>query len=347
MPQQLLGHPEPFDNVRLSDLGTRAVQRDEHGSQHQSPHVRVDRPSVGSRSTGGCHSGFQPAHGQLSEIAAEIGIRAEAISSEPTNSAKTQQKLDTAAYENLHKALLCGLIGNLGMKSTEGDDYLSARGSHFWIFPGSGLKKSRPKWLVAAELVETSRLYARSVARVEPEWVEKLAPHLVKYHYFDPHWEKSRGEVMASERVTLFSLTLIARRAVSYGRIAPQEARELFIRGALVTMEYGSQAPFFQHNQQLIREVEQLEHKSRRQDVLVDEEVLFGFFNQRLPAEVVDAASFEAWRKQAEHEERTLLFLTREELMRHVLRRFVLGYGILAAEICVPAALLADGSWHL
>jgi ATP-dependent helicase HrpA len=256
-------------------------------------------------------------HGQLSEIAAEIGMRAEALRTEVPQSVKAQQKLDASSYQNLHQALLCGLIGNLGMKSTEGDDYLGARGSHFLIFPGSGLKKSRPKWLVASELVETSRLYARGVAQIEPEWVESLASHLVKYHYFDPHWEKSRGEVIASERVTLFSLTLIARRPVSYGRIAPVEARELFIRGALVTMEYASQAPFFQHNQQLIREVEQLEHKSRRQDVLVDEEVLFGFYNERLSAEVVDAASFESWRKQAELADARCLFLTREELMRH------------------------------
>jgi len=258
-------------------------------------------------------------HGQLSEVAAEIGIRAEtpATGNQGQQSAKARQKQDAAAYENLHKALLCGLIGNLGMKSLEGDDYTGARGSHFLIFPGSGLKKSRPKWLVAAELVETSRLYARSVAKIEAEWVESLAAHLVKYHYFDPHWEKSRGEVVASERVTLFSLTLIARRPVSYGRIAPQEAREIFIRGALVAMEYASQAPFFQHNQQLIREVEQLEHKSRRQDVLVDEEVLFGFYNERLDSEVVDAASFESWRRKAEAEDARLLFLTREELMRH------------------------------
>lgn len=256
-------------------------------------------------------------HGQLSEIAGEIGMRPEAIRHEPQQSAKAQQRLEASVYENLHKALLCGLIGNLGMKSTEGDDYLGARGSHFLIFPGSGLKKSRPKWLVAAELVETSRLYARSVAKIEPEWVEGLASHLVKYHYFDPHWEKSRGEVVASERVTLFSLTLIARRPVSYGRIAPTEARELFIRGALVAMEYASQAPFFQHNQQLIREVEQLEHKSRRQDVLVDEEVLFSFYNERLDSAVVDAASFESWRKEAEREDARLLFLTRDELMRH------------------------------
>ncbi|MBV8647191.1 ATP-dependent RNA helicase HrpA [Paludibacterium sp.] len=256
-------------------------------------------------------------HGQLAEIAAELGFRAEP---QPTNqpaTEKAKQKLDAVAYENLHKALLTGLIGNLGMKSTEGDDYLGARGSHFLIFPGSGLKKSRPKWLVAAELVETSRLYARSVAKVEPEWVEKLAPHLVKYHYFDPHWEKARGEVVASERVTLFSLTLVPRRPVSYGRIAPQEARELFIRGALVAMEYVCQAPFFQHNQHLIREVEQLEHKSRRQDVLVDEDALFAFYDERLGAEVVDAASFEVWRKAIEQQEPKRLFLTREELMRH------------------------------
>jgi len=256
-------------------------------------------------------------HGQLSDICAEIGLRAVAPSTDNPQSAKAQQKLDLVAYENLHKALLCGLIGNVGMKSTEGDDYLSARGSHFLIFPGSGLKKAKPKWLVAAELVETSRLYARSVARIEPEWVEKVAAHLVKYHYFDPHWDKARGEVLASERVTLFSLTLVARRPVSYGKIAPQEARELFIRGALVTMDYSSSAPFFQHNQQLIREVEQLEHKSRRQDVLVDEEVLFGFYHERLGAEVVDSASFEAWRKTIEQTQPKHLFLTRDELMRH------------------------------
>lgn len=256
-------------------------------------------------------------HGQLSEIAAEIGLHAEPLPSDTPQSAKAQQKLDVVAYENLHKALLCGLIGNIGMKSPENDDYTGARGSHFLVFPGSGLKKNRPKWLVAAELVETSRLYARSVARIEPEWVEKVATHLVKSHYFDPHWEKARGEVIASERVTLFSLTLVARRPVSYGRIAPQEAREIFIRGALVAMEYVCQAPFFQHNQQLIREVEQLEHKSRRQDVLVDEGVLYDFYHERLSADVVDAASFEAWRKTVEAQQPKLLFLTRDELMRH------------------------------
>ncbi|WP_047250087.1 ATP-dependent RNA helicase HrpA [Chromobacterium subtsugae] len=262
-------------------------------------------------------------HAQLAEIASELGLikrdeaHADAEQPDAQMTLKKRQQLDAVAYENLHKALVTGLIGNIGMKNQEGDDYQGARGVAFHVFPGSGLKKAKPKWLVAAELVETTRLYARCVAKIEPEWVEKLAPHLVKYHYFEPHWEKSRGEVVASERVTLYGLTLIPRRAVSYGRIAPEEARELFIRGALVNMDYVSNAPFFQRNQQLIREVEQLEHKARRQDVLVDEEALYAFYSERIPAEVVDAASFEAWRKEAEKAEPKLLHLTRDELMRH------------------------------
>ncbi|SCK30261.1 ATP-dependent RNA helicase HrpA [Vogesella sp. LIG4] len=262
-------------------------------------------------------------HAQLAEIAADMNLiereaaHAPAAATGGEATPKKRAQAEALAYEKLHKALLTGLIGNLGMKSQEGDDYNGARGGSFLMFPGSGLKKARPKWLMAAELVETTKLYARCVARVEPDWVEDVAPHLVKLHHFDPHWEKSRGEVVASERVTLFSLTLIARRPVSYGRIAPEEARELFIRGALVAMEYVSNAPFFQRNQQLIREVEQLEHKARRQDVLVDEEALFAFYAERIPADVVDAASFEAWRKDAEAANPKLLFLTREELMRH------------------------------
>ena len=256
-------------------------------------------------------------HGQLTETARELGMQIiQPVPADPAQQ-KDRKKSDALAYENLHKALMCGLIGNIGMKSQESDDYLSARGSHFVIFPGSGLKKTRPKWLMAAELVETSRLYARSVAKIDPEWAEQLVPHLVRYHYFDPHWEQRRGEVIASERVTLFNLTLVARRPVSYGRIAPQEARELFIRGALIEMAYQTQAAFFQHNRQLIREIEQLEHKSRRQDVLVDEAVLLAFYQQRIGAGVVDAASFEHWRKDAEQRDPHILFLTRDELMRH------------------------------
>ena len=192
-----------------------------------------------------------------------------------------------ASYEQIHRALLTGLIANVGMKSPDGNDYTGARGSRFHLFPASALFKSKPKWVMAAELTETTRLYARDVAAIQPEWIEQEAPHLVKYHYFEPHWEQKRGEVVASERVTLYGLTVLPRRPVAYGRIAPEEAREIFIRSALVAQEIGSfTAPFFVHNQKLIREVAELEHKSRRQDVLVDDEILFEFYNQRLPETV-------------------------------------------------------------
>ena len=192
-----------------------------------------------------------------------------------------------ASYEQIHRALLTGLIANVGMKSPDGNDYTGARGSRFHLFPASALFKSKPKWVMAAELTETTRLYARDVAAIQPEWIEQEAPHLVKYHYFEPHWEQKRGEVVASERVTLYGLTVLPRRPVAYGRIAPEEAREIFIRSALVAQEMGSfTAPFFVHNQKLIREVAELEHKSRRQDVLVDDEILFEFYDARLPKTV-------------------------------------------------------------
>ena len=192
-----------------------------------------------------------------------------------------------AGYEQIHRALLTGLIANVGMKSPDGNDYTGARGSRFHLFPASALFKSKPKWVMAAELTETTRLYARDVAAIQPEWIEQEAPHLVRYHYFEPHWEQKRGEVVASERVTLYGLTVLPRRPIAYGRIAPAEAREIFIRSALVAQEMGSfTAPFFVHNQKLIREVAELEHKSRRQDVLVDDEILFEFYNQRLPETV-------------------------------------------------------------
>nr|WP_082158988.1 GNAT family N-acetyltransferase [Neisseria bacilliformis] len=192
-----------------------------------------------------------------------------------------------ASYEQIHRALLTGLIANVGMKSPDGNDYTGARGSRFHLFPASALFKAKPKWVMAAELVETTKLYARDVAAIQPEWIEQEAPHLVKYHYFEPHWEQKRGEVVASERVTLYGLTVLPRRPVAYGRIAPEEAREIFIRSALVAQEVADfNAPFFVHNQKLIREIVELEHKSRRQDVLVDEEALFAFYDERLPKAV-------------------------------------------------------------
>ncbi len=192
-----------------------------------------------------------------------------------------------AGYEQIHRALLTGLIANVGMKSPDGNDYTGARGSRFHLFPASALFKSKPKWVMAAELTETSKLYARDVAAIQPEWIEQEAPHLVRYHYFEPHWEQKRGEVVASERVTLYGLTVLPRRPIAYGKVAPEEARELFIRGALVAQEADLQAAFFVHNKKLIKEISELEHKSRKQDVLVDDEILFEFYNQRLPQSVV------------------------------------------------------------
>lgn len=188
-----------------------------------------------------------------------------------------------AGYEQIHRALLTGLIANVGMKSPDGNDYTGARGSRFHLFPASALFKAKPKWVMAAELVETTRLYARDVAVIQPEWIEQEAPHLVRYHYFEPHWEQKRGEVVASERVTLYGLTVLPRRLVSYGKVAPEEAREIFIRGALVAQESNLQTTFFVHNKKLIKEITELEHKSRKQDVLVDDEALFTFYHERLP----------------------------------------------------------------
>ena len=188
-----------------------------------------------------------------------------------------------AGYEQIHRALLTGLIANVGMKSPDGNNYTGARGSRFHLFPASALFKAKPKWVMAAELVETTKLYARDVATIQPEWIEQEAPHLVRYHYFEPHWEQKRGEVIASERVTLYGLTVLPRRPVSYGRIAPEEAREIFIRSALVAQECDLKADFFVHNKKLIKEITELEHKSRKQDVLVDDEALFAFYHERLP----------------------------------------------------------------
>ena len=200
-----------------------------------------------------------------------------------------------AGYEQIHRALLTGLIANVGMKSPDGNDYTGARGSRFHLFPASALFKAKPKWVMAAELVETTKLYARDVAAIQPEWIEQEAPHLVRYHYFEPHWEQKRGEVIASERVTLYGLTVLPRRPVSYGRIAPEEAREIFIRSALVAQECDLKADFFVHNKKLIKEITELEHKSRKQDVLVDDEALFAFYHERLPELVWKDAKGGIW----------------------------------------------------
>src|SRR6185503_19757840 len=202
-------------------------------------------------------------------------------------------------YRAVHRALLCGLLGNVGMKDDADNNYAGARGNKFWVHPGSGTKKPC-KWIIAAELVETTRLFARSVATVDPRWIEELGAHLLKRHRERPHWEKTRAQVVAVERGTLYGLPVYADRRVHYGPIDPRLSREIFLRSALVEGEFESKAPFFAHNQRLLREIERLEHKSRRPDILVDDELIYAFYDARVPEGITNGADFEKWRKEAE-----------------------------------------------
>jgi ATP-dependent helicase HrpA len=241
-------------------------------------------------------------HGQLASLVGELGLT---------------QNEEPATFEQIHRALLAGLLGNIGLKSDEGAEYFGAREIKFLIFPGSVLRKATPKWVMAAEIVETTRLYARNVARIVPDWIEPLAVHLVKRHYSDPHWDKERGMVMAYERVTLHGLTIVARRRVHYGPLNPLEAREIFIHRALAAFEFETRGAFFEHNRKLVRELRDLEHKARRRDVLVDEHTIYEFYDALIPEGIYNRAGFERWRRDAEAANPQLLFLTREYLMRH------------------------------
>ena len=240
-------------------------------------------------------------HSQLASLVAEIGMQVNETPATP---------------EQIHRALLAGLLGNIGFKNEDGE-YIGARGIKFTIFPGSGLRKAQPKWVMAGELVDTARLYARSVARIEPEWIEPLARDLVDRHYFDPHWERERAMVTAFERVTLYGITIVPKRRVHYGAINPQESREIFIRQALVAGDYATQSKFIQQNQILIKEVQELEHKARKRDVLVSDKAIFAFYDALIPQDIVNGAGFEKWRKEAEQKNADHLLLTRDYLMRH------------------------------
>lgn len=225
-----------------------------------------------------------------------------------------------AGYATIHKALLSGLLGNLGFRQEEGD-YLGARGRHFRIFPGSGIAKKKPKWIVAAEIVETSQLFARTVAKIDPQWAESLAAHIVKHSYSEPHWERKPAEVIAYEQQTLYGLPIVNRRKAHYGKINPQEAQEIFIRSGLVEGDFHTQGDFFQHNRDMLAEVEALEDKSRRRDILIDEDQLFDFYQSVLLENdgeaVVNGASFERWRKNQEKQQPDLLKVNRAQLMNH------------------------------
>ena len=218
-----------------------------------------------------------------------------------------------ANYDAIHQALLSGLLGNLGFKD-DNQQYLGARNRKFQIFPGSALFKKSPKWLMASEIVETARVYARTIAKIDPLWVEKKAQHLLKRSYTEPHWEKRNAQVAAFERTTLYGLIINPRRKINYGPIAPAESREIFIRSALVNGDFNCKNDFFLHNQQLTEELQSLEAKSRRQDILVDENILFEFYDRHIPDNIYSGPQFFKWLKITDTES---LKLTREQLMQH------------------------------
>jgi ATP-dependent helicase HrpA len=262
-----------------------------------------------------CHEHFLSAlrmrewrdiHGQLHALAAEQNWRVNQV---------------PATYDAVHRALLAGLLGNIGCKAEDSTHYLGARGIKMLIHPGSALQKKAGKWIVAAEISETTRLFARCVARIEPAWLEVVGAHLLKRSHFDPHWEKKAMQAVAFERITLYGIVVDPRRRVNFGPLNPPAARELFIRDALVagevSEEFARRWDFFQNNQQLVLDIETLEHKSRRPDVLVDDELIFAFYDQIIPEGIYCGASFDKWRRGAEREQPRLLHLVREDLMRH------------------------------
>ena len=222
---------------------------------------------------------------------------------------------EKAEYQQIHTALLSGLLSHIGLKEAEKQQYLGARNAHFAIFPNSVLFKKQPKWVMAAELVETSKLWGRMVAEIEPEWIEPIAEHLTKKSYSEPRWSKSRGAVIADEKVSLYGVPIVAARPVNYGAIDPRVSREIFIQSALVEGDWNTKHKFFKQNQQLIREVEELEHKSRRRDILVDEHTLFEFYDQRIGTDVVSQKHFDTWWKKAEKQDPELLNFERSFLI--------------------------------
>jgi len=241
-------------------------------------------------------------HRQLHELVAELGWRLN-----PTD----------ATFEQLHLALMSGLLGNLGLKSEESGNYLGARDIKFWIHPGSRMLKKAGKWIMAAELVDTSKVYARCVAKIEPVWIERVAKHLIRKSWSDPRWEKKLGQVVANEKGTLYGLNIYSGRRIHYGPLAPEQAREIFILQALVPGEIDTKLPFVAHNRKLIAQIEHLEHQARRPDILVDDSLIQAFYEQLLPPEIYQTATLEHWYKGLSKDQAQALMLTRDALMRH------------------------------
>jgi len=241
-------------------------------------------------------------HSQLHTVVAEHGWR---LNGAP------------ATYEQVHLSMLAGLLGNIGLKADDDEWYLGARGIRFYRHPGAHLSKKPGRWIVTAELVDTTRLFGRGIAAIEPQWLPGLAGHLLKTQLSEPHWEKKAGEVVALERGTLYGITIYSNRRVNFGRVDPAAAREIFIREALVNGEWESRLPFLAHNRKQVAKVEEIEHKSRRQDVLVDDELIHAFYDAHVPAEVHSGAGLEKWWREASKAAPKLLHISRDELMRH------------------------------
>ncbi|MES5825168.1 ATP-dependent RNA helicase HrpA [Streptomyces sp. RG80] len=247
---------------------------------------------------------WQDIYSQLRTVAKQMGIHLNE---------------EDAADQSVHVSLLAGLLSHVGMKDVKDgnkNEYLGARSAKFAIFPGSALFKKQPRFVMSAELVETSRLWARVNAKIEPEWVEPLAEHLLKRTYSEPHWEKDQAAVMAYEKVTLYGVPIVAQRKVNYGRIDPETSRELFIRNALVEGDWRTHHKFYADNRKLLSEVEELEHRARRRDIVVDDDTLFDFYEQRVPEHVVSGAHFDSWWKRKRHEQPDFLDFEREMLIR-------------------------------
>ena len=236
-----------------------------------------------------------------------------------TTVAEHRWQLNTkpASYEQIHMSMLAGLLGNVGCKQDDEEVYLGARGIKFYRHPGAHLSKKPGRWTVVSELVETTRLFGRGIANIEASWLEQVGAHLLRKQLLDPHWEKKSAEVIALERATLYGLVIYSGRRVPFGKVDPQSAREIFIREALVHGQWETNLPFLAANHKMIAKVEELEHKSRRQDVLVDDELIFAFYDQQIPADVCSGRLLEAWYRKEYQRQPQLLLLTREELMRH------------------------------
>jgi ATP-dependent helicase HrpA len=298
---------KPFDDDKSEFMGTLKLWRWIEQGRGAAEHHRLSNRQQEQRLRDQFISvrrvrEWRDIHSQLLTVVAEHGWRLNTL---------------PASYEQVHLALLAGLLGNIGLKADEDEWYLGARGIKFWRHPGANLSKKPGRWLMAAELVETTRLFGRALAAIEPVWIERIGGHLLHKQLLEPHWEKKAGEVVALERATLYGVPVYSGRRIAFANIDPVRSREIFIREALVTGDWESKLPFLAHNARLIREIEGLEHKSRRQDVLVDDALIAAFYEQQLPVEATGGAAFERWYRTAVKTDPELLKLGRDALMRH------------------------------